>query len=133
MGACCPVFRRPKRDTGQKYRRMSECNKDEEIAELRDVKLLRELSEHFTIPLEMIDLGIALGILPRLVESYRDKNQDNIQSAVFFMLYDLWYRNQDGLGRNSNGLLKLKNALCDQRVGKALLTKTVLEAWSEVD
>ena len=70
---------------------MAEYDRDKEVAELRDVKLLRELSEHFTIPLEMTDLGIVLGILPRLIASCLEENKDSIQSAVFYILHNLWH------------------------------------------
>ena len=76
---------------------------------------LWELSKRLPSADHLYGIGIHLGIETCVIEACRENKRYNITVAVFDMLCK-WYRTQDGLGQNSNGLKELKRALCKNNV-----------------
>ena len=85
-----------------------------------DDSLLRKLSKHLPNVDHLYDIGLHLGIDTCVIDACREDNR-SITVAVFDMLRK-WYQTQDGLGQNSNGLKKLKRALCRNNVGNYVQT-----------
>ena len=76
-----------------------------------DPRLLIALSYNIQDEQLMTRLGIELSVNPNTIRSCRENNRNSIEQATFDMLYHKWYKRQDGLGPESEGLKILKNAL----------------------
>ena len=59
----------------------------------------------------LCSVGIDLGIKHHVIGQCREDNKSSINQAVLDMLCK-WYKTQDGLGRNSEGLKKLEQVCC---------------------
>lgn len=75
-----------------------------------DVPLLRQISKHITNDGLLYEIGINLHIEPNVIDTCRSNYRD-INEVAFHML-KLWYSQDsvDGLGPNSQGVVKLRNA-----------------------
>ena len=59
----------------------------------------------------MTRLGIELSVNPNTIGSCLENKKNSIEQATFDMLYQKWYKRQDGLGPESERLKILEDAL----------------------
>ena len=85
-----------------------------------DYSLLWELSRNLPNEDHLFGIGLYLHVDNTEIEASRVDNKSIIR-AVYVMLCK-WYRTQDGLGQNSNGLEELKRALYRNNVGSYVQT-----------
>ena len=76
-----------------------------------DQQLLWEISKKLPNSEFMFEVGISLYIDSDTIEACRENNRSSIVQAVYEMLYQKWYKEQDGLGMKSKGLKELKRAI----------------------
>ena len=87
------------------------CQANQINCEDHDPRLLIALSCNIPDEQLMTRLGIELSVNPNTIRSCRENNRNSIAQATFDMLYHKWYKRQDGLGPESEGLKTLENAL----------------------
>ena len=88
------------------------CNEQHSKCEQHDEKLLRQISKTISSTGDMIDLGLALNIKRKVIESCYEDYKGSINTAVLKMLHK-WYDRQLDFKVNSEAVVKLKNALKD--------------------
>ena len=69
----------------------------------------------------LYEVGTILEVNDNVLDACREDNKSSINLAVFDMLRK-WYKTQDGLGRNSEGLKRLEAALCKVNRGNEIRT-----------
>ena len=125
-------------DRGKRWRMLSECRKSQctcgeddcSYCEKCVVQLLQDLSFHLPTPGEMRRLGIELGIHPDVITACRENNINDINDAVFDMLYHHWYKAQGGLRRKSSVLEELGRAIVC--VDKPQVWETIIRKYKYV-
>ena len=132
MGGClCTVqFFGRANDMQFETRLLLQCTCDEDnciYCEKCDAKLLSHLSDHVATESDMRQLGIELGIHPDVIRACGENNRNNINNAVFDMLYHRWYKTQDGLRRTSSGLKELEQAVV--HAGRADLWQIIVRNY----
>ena len=109
---------------GQDVRAECTCaDTQEKACRFHDYPLLWELSRNLPNEDHLFGIGLYLHVDNTEIEASRVDNKSIIR-AVYVMLCK-WYRTQDGLGKNSNGLEELKGALYRNNVGN--LVQTVIQ------
>ncbi len=83
-----------------------------------DARILRMLYKKISNPEILIDLGLSLSINLDDLEALQYENT-NIRVAGFYVLMR-WYKKQDGLGPESEGLQKLKDALSEAKLNSCV-------------
>ena len=126
MGVGAAVFYVCSSRKGQSFLSTCSCKKSRHIyCEKHDVKLLLSLSENIPTYNEMRRLGIELRVKVNVIIACREDNR-SITDAVFDMLYQKWYKEQDGLGLRSKGLKELERALAAPCVRQNILISSVI-------
>lgn len=80
----------------------------------------------------MYEIGIRLHVDSDTIDACKEDNRGSVVQAVYQMLYQKWYKNKDGVGRNSNGLKELKQALKDIKKSQ-LIMKVIQRQLNERD
>ena len=76
--------------------------------------------------MDLILLGIHLGIDDSFITSYKENNQ-NLSLAMFDLLYRYWYKAQDAYQLQNEGLDQLCEVLRHPNVRHNLLVGTVID------
>ena len=114
---------------GQGHRSLTRCTCEKSgqiYCGQHDALLIFELSKKLPLKDTMLALGSTLRIKPNIIEACRLDHKDSIIYAVYSMLMNHWYKTQDGLGLNSEGLQNLKRALEAPDVGQSRLVDSVI-------
>ena len=111
------------------------CQANQINCEDHDPRLLMDLSCNISEEQLMTRLGIELSVNPNTIRSCRENNRNSIEQATFDMLYHKWYKRQDGLGPESEGLKILENALrkveCDTYI-QTIVQRHFLNGWCTI-
>ena len=113
----------------QGYRSLTQCTCERSgqiYCDQHDALLLLDLSENLPSELEMLKLGLTLGVNVNVIKACRLDHHNSITNAVFEMLYHKWYKTQDGLRLKSEGLKRLEKALKTPTVGQNILVESVI-------
>ena len=119
MGAVYFAYRRLQQDQNRNQIAQNDpieayctCDERHSKCEQHDEKLLRKISKIVSKCGDMIDLGLALDIKRKVIESCYEDNKGSINTAVLKLL-QTWYDRQLDFKVNSEAVVKLKNALKD--------------------
>ena len=114
---------------GQGHRSLTRCTCEKSgqvYCEQHDVLLIFELSKKLPLEVDMLALGLTLGIRHYIIEACTLNHKNSISYAVYSMLMNHWYETQDGLGLKSKGLKNLERALEAPAVGQSHLVDSVV-------
>ena len=104
------------------------CIEETPSCEKHDQQLLMEISKVITKTDVIMDLGIALGMKKSSVEVIQEDYKHSIATTSFEMLWK-WYKEVDGLRKDSSGLKRLRKAL--KRVGLSKYNTDIIDRHFE--